>query len=323
MQTAVVLIVFNRPAETERVFGEIARARPPKLFVVADGPRLDRPGEAEKCAACRKVVDRVDWPCEVNVNFADVNMGCGHRPYTGIRWAFEQVEEAIILEDDCLPDPTFFAFCEELLERYRHDERVMHISGDNFHFGRQQLDFSYSFSCYSLTWGWATWRRAFRSYDRQIKLWPLLRDTLWLQDVLGDPTAIEYWTEIFDKAHGEGDRATYWAYQWLFTMWAQRGLAILPNTNLISNIGYGEDATHTHTSGDPRSNLSTGAIEFPLRHPDFVLRDRQVDRATFEQVVRRRPRGMYSRIRKAVVDALPVDTRRALASARARMMLSK
>src|SRR5262245_26909140 len=132
MRTPVAFIVFNRPDLTERVFAEIARARPPKLLVVADGPRPDVAGEAEKCVATRAIIDRVDWQCDVLTNYSDRNLGCGRRPSSGLRWVFEQVEEAIILEDDCLPHPTFFQFCEELLERYRDDKRVMHISGNNY-----------------------------------------------------------------------------------------------------------------------------------------------------------------------------------------------
>src|SRR5262249_54066021 len=135
MDTAVAVIVFNRPEVTARVVNEIARAQPSRLFVIADGPRDDRPGEAEKCAATREVIERVDWSCEVLKNYSDVNLGVGFRPATGIRWVFEHVDRALIFEDDCVPNQTFFRYCDELLEKYRDDERVMHISGDNWNFG--------------------------------------------------------------------------------------------------------------------------------------------------------------------------------------------
>lgn len=321
MRTAVAFIIFNRPEVTARVFAEIARARPPKLFVIADGPRADRPGEAEACAATRAIIDRVDWPCELFTNYSDVNMGCGHRPYTGIRWVFEHVDEAIILEDDCLPQPTFFRFCEELLERYRDDERVMLISGDCFHAGVEQLAFSYSFSCYSLTWGWASWRRAFQHYDRQMRLWPMLRRTGWLREILGDDTeTLDEWYAILERAHAAGDSASYWAYQWLFTIWTQRGLSILPNTNLISNIGYDGNATHTTVIGDPRANLTVGEMTFPLNHPSFIFRDREVDRVTFDRVVRSNRRlNPYQLLRNALADALPADARKAISSVKQRL----
>jgi len=171
LRTPVVLIIFNRPPTTERVFAEIAKARPQKLFVVADGPRPERSGEAEKCAAARAVIDRVDWECEVLRNYAEVNLGCRQRPPTGISWVFEQVAEAIILKDDCVPHPTFFRFCEELLEKYREDERVMHISGSNFQPGYTRGPFSYYFSRFNPIWGWASWRRAWQHYDLNMKLW--------------------------------------------------------------------------------------------------------------------------------------------------------
>jgi hypothetical protein len=145
MHTPVGFIIFNRPDVTERVFGEIARAQPPQLLIVADGPRPERPGEAEKCAAARAIAERIDWPCDVLKNYSDVNLGCARRVSSGMIWIFEQVNEAIILEDDTLPDPTFFRFCEEMLEKYRDDERVMHISGDNWLLGEKQIAYSYFF----------------------------------------------------------------------------------------------------------------------------------------------------------------------------------
>jgi hypothetical protein len=180
IKTPVAFLVFNCPDTTIRVFEEIRCARPPKLLVVADGPRADRPGEADKCQAVRAVIETVDWPCEVLKNYSDVNLGCKIRVSSGLDWVFEQVEEAIILEGDCLPHPTFFRFCEELLETYRDDERIGMISGDNFQFGRKRGDASYYFSRYNHIWGWASWRRAWQHYDRNMAIWPKFRDDHWL-----------------------------------------------------------------------------------------------------------------------------------------------
>src|SRR4029453_18315014 len=155
LRTPVAFFIFNRPEATARVFGEIAKVKPARLFVIADGPRQSRLGEAEKCAAARAIIERVDWDCEILKNYSDVNVGCGIRIATGISWVFEQVEAAIILEDDCLPHQTFFRFCEELLEKYRDDEGVMHIAGNNLLFGRRQMPFSYCFSYFTPSWGWA------------------------------------------------------------------------------------------------------------------------------------------------------------------------
>ena len=167
----VVLIVFNRPEVTKIVFERIRQARPGLLMLVADGPRERRQGEPDACRQVRQIVEHVDWPCEVLKNYSDTNMGCGARVASGIDWVFQHVEQAVILEDDCLPDPTFFRFCEELLDRYRYEERVMQISGSNFLFGRRAVEVSYYFSRYPLCWGWATWRRAWRHFDFNMQTW--------------------------------------------------------------------------------------------------------------------------------------------------------
>ncbi len=324
MRTPVAFIIFSRPDLTERVFAEIARARPEKLLVIADGPRPDREGEDAKCAATRAIVERVDWPCEILKNYSDVNLGCGHRPATGLRWVFEHVGEAIILEDDCVPHPTFFRFCEELLEHYREDERVMHISGDNFIAAEKRNAYDYSFSYYPVSWGWATWRRAFQYYDPDIKLWPMLRKTGWLAEILVHQEAIDYWTRIFDKAHVEGDRAGYWDYQWLFACWAQRGLSILPGVNLVSNIGFDTRSTHTKSLEDRRANLPAGEMIFPLEHPPCIIRQRDSDDIIFKQVVlpQRRP-ALYQELREQFAAALPASLRSSIRSLKSGLVSSR
>src|SRR5665648_587346 len=164
LKTPVAFIIFNRPETTRRVFAEIAKARPTKLLVIADGPRATHPDDAEKCAVVRAIIDGVDWDCEVLKNYSDVNLGCKRRVSSGLDWVFDTVEEAIILEDDCLPHPTFFRFCEEMLAKYRDDKRIAMISGDNFQFGKKRTEYSYYFSRYTHIWGWASWRRAWDNY---------------------------------------------------------------------------------------------------------------------------------------------------------------
>jgi hypothetical protein len=317
MDTAVALIIFNRPDVTERVVDVVARARPKRLFVIADGPRPERAGEAEKCAATRAIIDRVDWDCDVLKNYSDVNLGVGDRPATGLRWVFEHVEAAIILEDDCVPHPTFFRYCEELLEKYRGDERVMHISGDNGIIGGQP--FSYFFSRYCYSWGWATWRRAFRHYDPDTKLWPTLRETSWLKDILGDPRAVEFWAGKFELTSTSGIKINGWDWPWLFACWAHSGLSILPSTNLISNIGFGEDATHTKTA-DERAYIPTVEMTFPLKHPPYMARDPEADQRIFEHVaaLRPEPKDLYHTLRRRCAATLPASLRRSISSARSR-----
>jgi len=274
LKAPVAFFVFNRPYTTEKVFEAIRQAKPTKLLVVADGPRADRPGEVEKCAAARAIIDRVDWDCEVLKNYSDVNQGCKLRVSSGLDWVFDTVEEAIILEDDCLPHSTFFRFCEELLEKYRGDERIVMISGVNFQFGRKRTSYSYYFSRYTHIWGWASWRRAWKYYDVTMKLWPTIKEGGWLQDILGNSQTGKYWGNIFQSVYD--GKINTWDYQWTLACWVQGGLCILPNTNLVSNIGFGHNSTHT-TGESKFSNMQTEPVNYPLVHPPFILRDERAD----------------------------------------------
>lgn len=278
LSTPVAFIIFNRPETTAQVFKEIRRARPTKLLVVADGPRSDRPGEAERCTAARAIIESVDWPCKVLKNYSNVNLGCKGRVSSGLDWVFNAVEEAIILEDDCLPHPSFFPFCEELLDKYRVDERIMMISGDNFQFGRSRSPYDYYFSRYVHIWGWASWRRAWRNYDVSMSRWPDIRDSDLLRDIFIRKRLALFWQMVFEKAYqGEVDT---WDYQWAFACLINSGLAILPSTNLISNIGFGGDATHAISTRF--ASMATCSMKFPLAHPPYVIRNAQADAFTDE-----------------------------------------
>jgi hypothetical protein len=283
MNTPIALIIFNRPSKTKIVFQQIAKAKPSKLFVIADGPRPDHPEDIEKCAEARAVVDYVDWNCEVFKNYSESNLGCGVRPASGISWVFEHVEEAIILEDDCAPSSSFFHFCEDLLQRYRHDQRIMMVGGTNTLFDQTPIHHSYFFSKVPACWGWATWRRAWEHYDMDLSLWPLLKDTNWLLDVLGDPLAASFWWKIFDTAYVNRKKVDYWDYQWAFACWVQNGLLILPRVNLVSNIGCDESGTHTKSPNNVFANLRAEEMRFPLLHPPYIIRNREADQIRFEQ----------------------------------------
>jgi hypothetical protein len=278
LNTPVVFIIFNRPDTTQKVFDEIAKARPPKLLVIGDGARQNRPGEAERVAATRAIIQSVNWPCEVLCNFSDRNLGCKVRVSTGLDWVFEQVPEAIILEDDCLPDPSFFRFCEELLEKYRDDQRVGMISGDNFQFGRCYSEDSYYFSKYIHIWGWATWRDRWTGiYDVNIPNWPNVRDTDGLNKAIGSKKEVALWTRIFDAVYlGKIDT---WDYQWAYANWVNERCGVLPAVNLISNIGFGADATHTCHASDLAS-LPTRSMSFPLLHPSDIVKNDKADAFT-------------------------------------------
>ncbi len=274
MRSPIAFIIFNRPDTTARVFEAIRQAQPSKLLVIADGPRPSKIGEAEKCAATRAIIDRVDWDCEVITNYSELNLGCKRRVSSGISWVFELVEEAIILEDDCLPDSSFFDYCDELLEKYRYDTRVTAISGDNFQFGRKRTTDSYYFSRYMHIWGWATWRRTWQYYDADMKLWPTVCDGNWLNDIFNSNSHSKIWREYFQNVYD--NRVDTWDYQLVFACWIQSGLNILPNVNLISNIGFGTEATHT-TVVNKFANMPTEKMLLPMQHPRFVIRDSQAD----------------------------------------------
>ena len=276
--TPIAFFLFNRPQETERTFKRIARVKPRTLLLVADGPR--GLGEVQRCDDARAVLRHIDWRCDIRINFADYNMGCRRRVASGLHWVFTQVEEAIILEDDCLADESFFPFCAELLERYRNDPRVMSIAGDNFQFGQRRTPHSYYFSVIPHVWGWATWRRAWRHFDLHMRRWPMLRETTWLRDLLGHESVARFYQDTFDK--GVSGEVDTWDIQWVFANFAQGGLTILPETNLVTNIGFGADATHTRSSNARESNIPVVPMRFPLDHPAVVERNVDADEFTFE-----------------------------------------
>ena len=273
MKTAVAFIVFNRPDVTARVLAAIREARPPVLLVIADGPRAERPGEAEKCAQVRALVEAgVDWPCDVRRNYSEENLGCARRVSSGLDWVFSQVEEAIILEDDCLPDASFFPFCEELLERYCNDDRVAQIAGCSFLPAVEAEMDGYFFSRYPHCWGWATWRRAWAYYDHDMAEWREDREASWL---IGPARMRErhMWSGVFDAVlAGAVDS---WAYRWTAAVWSRGALSANARKNLVSNLGFHREATHTRSGvwGD----LPLRRTALPLvRHPE-VMEDEQLD----------------------------------------------
>ena len=274
--TPVVMIVFNRPRTTRIVFDAIAKIRPAKLLVIADGPRPNKPGEEEGCAQVREIVRGVDWQCELLTNFADGNLGCRERVISGMNWVFSQVEEAIILEDDCLPDASFFPYCAELLERYRGDSRVAYISGCNLVQRYTHTEDSYYFSRIGGIWGWATWRSEWQRYDRHLSGWPEIRNERKLAEIFDQPKAVASWTRIFNLMY-ENKGPDTWDYQWLYTNLRNNSLIIVPSVNLISNLGFGEGATHT-TVEDARFMLRAAQMEFPLRHPSSFIPSSSLDR---------------------------------------------
>lgn len=287
LRVPVALLLFNRPRHTQRVLEAIRAARPGKLFAIADGPRPDRPGEAPLCEAARRVVDEMEPDCELIRDYSPVNLGCGRRVAGGLARVFEQVEEAIVLEDDCLPDPSFFRYCDDLLERYRHDTRVMMISGTNDLIEWKPEARSYHYSRYGSVWGWASWRRAWSHYDFEMRSWALPESRRRLAAALGDDEQRAHRSAVCEAAaRGQIDT---WDYQWTYARLVRGGLTAVPSRNLVSNIGFGNSATHTARRAGAGADLPRFPMSFPLRPPTVMEADRDYDRAWFGWQVGRPP----------------------------------
>ena len=277
-RSPVLFIVFNRFDTAARVLEAIRKARPPRLYIAADGPRQNRPGEAERCAQVRSLAQQVDWPCEVHTLFRDENLGCKFGPKTAIDWFFQHEPEGIILEDDCVPKPSFFTFCDEMLERYRNDPRVMSVAGYNFHSRQWMPRASYYFSRYNITWGWASWRRAWQHYDLEMRDWPAFRRSSRMQRLFPrEWYGRRCWRDIMDRTY-DGRLPSAWDYQFIFTAWRLGAYGCVPEVNLVENIGFGPEATHTVHPDDWVTRLRAEEIKFPLRHPASVEIDHEGDR---------------------------------------------
>lgn len=274
----ILFLIFNRPDLTTQVFEKIRESKPSQLFIAADGPRADRPEEVALCCETRTIIQKIDWACEVKTLFRENNLGCKRAVSEAITWFFDNVEFGIILEDDCLPNLSFFQFCAELLEKYKNEARIMVISGNNFLPKDWQCEYSYYYSIYNHCWGWATWRRAWELYDNYLTDWHNQRKHSLLINIYRSKLASEYWSHIFDNCFkGQIDS---WAYPWTFSCWVNNGLTILPQKNLVSNIGFDERGAHTTNSYDEASNMPSYSLEFPLKHPPRIIINEDADNYT-------------------------------------------
>jgi hypothetical protein len=287
LDVPVALIFFTRPETLKEVFQKVKKARPSKLFLIQDGERNGNEFDYDKIKQCREVVNDVDWECEIYRNYSDVNLGCGTRPYTGISWVFEHVDEAIILEDDCVPSDSFFLFCKEMLEKYKNDSRIGIISGLNYF---EEYDFggySYGFVKTGAIWGWATWKDRWGKYEYNLEK---IDESYVRNNVLIDITPtnvakkrLKTWENAREELK-QNKVTSYWDYQWGFTRHANSWLSIVPKYNQITNIGIGTGSTHSGNNIKllPKKIakfffMDVKELELPLNHPDFVLPDRQYD----------------------------------------------
>jgi hypothetical protein len=270
----VLLLLYDRLDTTFKVLEKIREVKPSRLYIAADGYRRTHPQEKESCEEARKIVNHIDWDCEIKTLFPDENSG--PRVFVGgaISWFFEQEEDGIVLEHDCVPDTTFFSFCETLLDRYKDDERIMHISGDNFQYGKWRGDGSYYFSRYNHIWGFATWRRAWKHYDNSFSDYESFVKNNLIDNIFSKPREKEFWLHHFRLVH-EGKIVT-WDAQWTMNMWMQNGLAILPNVNLVSNIGFGDKSLNTAGTDHRMAAIPTQSIK-EIKHPKYVMPDTEAD----------------------------------------------
>lgn len=276
LKSAIAFFVFNRPDTTRQVFEAIRAVRPRQLLIVSDGCRPDRPEDVANCDQVKQIVSAVDWDCQIKTNFSPTNLGCSLRFATGLDWVFQQVDEAIILEDDCLPDRSFFRFCEALLEKYRSVPQVTQICGTNRLYEWQSDRQSYHFAHYGSAWGWATWRRAWQHYDHERRQWqnPAVRESI--RALIDDPQQFEYFTKTCE--------IDMWDYKWAFAQLSHQGLTVIPALNLVKNIGFSGQATHTKGMSitHVNSTFAPAAMDFPLVSPPELKADREYDRQHFE-----------------------------------------
>jgi len=279
--TPVLFLIFNRLDTTKQVFNEIRKAKPKKLYIAADGPR----NVAEKVKTDlvrKKVLEKIDWDCKVKILFRKKNLGCGKAVSEAISWFFKNEKMGIILEDDCLPDSSFFYFCENLLKKYEHNSKIMHISGTNFQYnGGIKVDESYFFSKYTHIWGWATWRRAWKTHDLYLKKWSQIRKNSEKFDRIFDNfeeiTFFHRWFDLISK-----NPFTTWDVQWQFACFLNKGLAVQPNENLVKNVGFSADSTHTNNG---RLFIQKAPLKsiWNIVHPSKIVQKKNADAFDFKR----------------------------------------
>ena len=275
-QTPILFLIFNRPDSTKLVFESIKRIKPAKLYIAADGARKHKVGEDLLCKDTRSIIDLIDWECEIKTLFRNENLGCKIAVSSAIDWFFENEEQGIILEDDCLPNESYYNYCETLLNYYASDERIMHISGNNFQDGNVRGNGSYYFSNYNHIWGWATWKRAWKAYNVDLSFLTETEIETLIEKQFDTKKERLFWNNIFKKVINK--TIGTWDYQWTYAVWKNNGLSILPNKNMIANIGFNNNGTHT--SGVDilgLSNMKTFSIS-NIIHPTEIEINKKADK---------------------------------------------
>jgi hypothetical protein len=275
MLPPVLLIIFNRPDTTQKVFDAIRQVKPARLYIAADAPRAGNKLDEEKCKAARAITENVDWPCDVKRLYQEKNIGCSLGPRTAFNWFFSQEKEGIILEDDCVPHPDFFLFAASMLDRYRENKKIISINGCNLGYTLQDGN-SYTFSRFMNMWGWATWADRVQSIDYSLQDWKQVKNPLWhlykkmrQNPFDGDIKWYQYWQDKFDLTITK-ETVTWWDWQWIWHQIEQEQLSVIPAVNLVTNIGFNVEATHTRYDDNPAAYIPAKALTFPLTHPSKI-----------------------------------------------------
>jgi hypothetical protein len=271
VHTPILFLIFNRPNTTVQVFSQIRKMKSGKLYIAADGPRY--PEEEPVCAQTREIVSSVDWDCDIFTLFRDKNLGCGSAISQAVSWFFENEPEGIVLEDDCLPADSFFGFCSSMLEKYRNDERIGHITGSNYQKGIGRGDGSYYFSALTHVWGWAGWRRVWKDFDFKMESYPLFEKMKYLEQAPSHARFKDYWNYYF-RLHNEG-KADSWGFQYSYLNLINHRLSVIPNSNLITNIGCSDQPTH-FIADHPFADIPLSEPD-QIIHPSFVIADTAAD----------------------------------------------
>ena len=256
MNTPILILLFNRPKETKILIDRLRDIKPSKIYINQDGPRNHLSKDKILCQNVKDVIDNIDWNCEIKRKFNETNLGCRSSVSSGLNWFFENEQFGIVLEDDCIPSKSFFVFCDQMLKKYEKNNSVYSISGSNFQKGNIIGDGDYYFSKYAHCWGWATWRRAWNCNDDSMEFWKELKNNDTWHDIHDDMLEKKYWKKIFEKVISK--KLDSWAYVWLASIWNKKGLNIIPNKNLVLNIGFNENATTTVSS----SKIETKSLIF-------------------------------------------------------------
>jgi GR25 family glycosyltransferase involved in LPS biosynthesis len=272
MNTPIALIIYHRPEMTAKVINSLREIKATEIFIIADGPKNEL--DAERCKETRALINSIDWKCKIYKNYSPKNLGLRKRVVSGLDWVFSKVDRAIILEDDLVVDKSFYRFCEEMLEKYKNNTRIISVAGDNFLFDKYKIKESYFFSRYTYPWGWATWRRAWKLYDDTMRNWPGIKKLKVLKNSIKEFGILTYWSKVFDLIYQRNIDS--WAYCWTYTAFVNSMLSVVPYVNLVSNVGIGKGATHTLIKSKV-FGMPTLEMHFPLRYAKKVVRDSRAD----------------------------------------------